>query len=609
VAKAISLFVDVIGRDKGAGSLLDNLGSKASGTHAGLGKISAGLAGMAAPAAGALAAIGGIAIGFGQMAAEAEQNVGAVETVFGSAAKKVEEFSKRSSTAVGLSASSYNELSATTGTALKAAGYSVDQLAEKNDALITRGADLASVFGGTTAEAVRAMGSAFRGEFDPLERYGVTLTMNQVNAELAARGYDKLTGAALESAKKQTIHDLIMKQSAQSAGNFAKEADTTAGAQQRATASFQDASAKLGEKLLPAMTKFAEIATTVATWVANNSELVTNLAIVLGILAGGIVAATGVMGILNIVMAANPVGAVILAVTALIAVIALLVLNWDKVVAFLRGSWENFTRWWGDGMRRMGDQWNGFWGDVGKNAKNVWDNTLGPVFNTIRDVIQNKVPGAFAEGVKWIATHWNKVQEIAKAPVRFFINTVINDGLIGTFNTVAGWVGIGKLGRVGLPPGFAGGGYTGEGTKWEPAGIVHRGEFVFTKEQTEKAGVTALSRLASSLSGYADGGFVNPVPSAILSQRFHAGHNGLDLAAPIGTPIQAAFGGRVTFAQWSPYGGGNEVHIQHAGGWETWYAHMSNFLTRAGDSVNRGQRIGLVGSTGNSTGPHLHYME
>jgi murein DD-endopeptidase MepM/ murein hydrolase activator NlpD len=364
----------------------------------------------------------------------------------------------------------------------------------------------------------------------------------------------------------------------------------------------------LGEKLLPAMTKLAEIATTVATWIAENSDLVSSLAITLGILAGGVVAATGVMTVLNIVMAANPAGAVILGITALIAVIALLAMNWDKVVAFLRGSWEGFTKWWSDGMRRVGDQWNGFWGDVGRNAQGAWDSTIGPVLNTIRDVIMNKVPGAFAEGIKWIDYHWSRIREIAKAPVRFLVDTVINDGLIGTFNTVAGWVGIGKLGRVGLPAGFAGGGYTGEGAKYEPAGVVHRGEFVFTKEQTEKAGVTALSKLAASLSGYADGGFVNPVPSARLSQGFWSGHNGLDLAAPTGTPVQAAFGGRVTFAQWSPYGGGNEIHVQHAGGWETWYAHLSNFLTRSGDSVNRGQRIGLVGSTGNSTGPHLHYM-
>lgn len=603
-----ALFFDIFGRDRGVGDMLDKVGDKAKNTDGKLRGVSGGLNSMAAPAAGALAAIGGIAIGFGQMAADAEQSVGAVENVFGRAGNQVLEFSKKSATAVGLSGNEYNQLSAIVGTALKAAGVSVDQLAAKNDQLIQRGADMASVFGGTTADAVRAMGSAFRGEFDPLERYGVTLTMAQVKAELAARGQDKLGGAAAEAAKKQAIMDLIMKQSANSAGNFAKESDTASGSQQRATASFQDAAAKLGTALLPAMTKFAEIATQVAAWVEKNSELITILVTVLGTLAAGIVAARIAMTLFNIVAAANPIGAVILAVTALIGVIVLLSANWDRITRFLQDRWNGFTRWWGDGMNKMGGQWNSFWGGVGRNVTNIWNGTLGPAFDTIKRMVTQTVPNAFRDGVKWVAVHWGKLTEIAKAPVRFLVNTVINDGLIGTFNTVAGWVGIGKLGRVGLPAGFAGGGYTGDGGKYEPKGVVHGGEFVFTKEETAKAGVGTFKRLAQALRGYAGGGFVNPVPGAPISQGYHAGHNGIDFAAAMGTPIRAAFNGFVSSAGWSAFGGGNEIHIQHPDGYSTWYAHLSRFLVKYGQAVNRGQQIGLVGSSGNSTGPHLHYM-
>lgn len=591
--------------------MLDRVSDRATNADSRLRGVTGGLQSMAAPAAGALAALGGIALGFGKMAAEAEQNVGAVETVFGSAADKVEEFSQRSAKAVGLSASEYNQLSAVTGTALKAAGVSVDELAQKNDELITRGADLASVFGGTTADAVRAMGSAFRGEFDPLERYGVTLTMNAVNAELAARGQDKLGGAAQEAAKKQAIMDLIMRQSTDSSGNFAREADTAAGSQQRATASFQDAASKLGESLIPAMTKFAEIASEVATWVSENSALVTGLAIALGVLAGGIVTASTAMTIFNIVAAANPVGAVILAVTALIAVIVLLAANWENITKFITGRWNEFTRWWGDGMNRMGGQWNNFWGDVGRNAQNAWNSTLGPVFDTIRDVVMNRVPGAFREGVNWVATHWNRLQEVAKAPVRFLINTVINDGLIGTFNTVAGWVGIGKLGRVGLPPGFAGGGYTGDGGKYEPKGIVHGGEYVFTKEETAAAGVGTLERMAKWFRGYAQGGFVNPLHSMRLTQGYNRVHKGIDLAASVGTPVYAAQSGTVRHAgpgaRAPGVWGGNEIHIIGPGNIETWYAHLSRFGVGVGQKVTAGQMIALSGNTGISSGPHLHF--
>lgn len=83
-------------------------------------------------------------------------------------------------------------------------------------------------------------------------------------------------------------------------------------------------------------------------------------------------------------------------------------------------------------------------------------------------------------------------------------------------------------------------------------------------------------------------------------------HRGLDIAAPSGSTIVAARSGTVTFAGWSDRGYGNLVKIRHAGGAETWYAHASRVLVRVGQSVSQGQPIALVGSTGISTGPHLH---
>jgi murein DD-endopeptidase MepM/ murein hydrolase activator NlpD len=84
-------------------------------------------------------------------------------------------------------------------------------------------------------------------------------------------------------------------------------------------------------------------------------------------------------------------------------------------------------------------------------------------------------------------------------------------------------------------------------------------------------------------------------------------HRGIDVAAPHGTPIVAARAGTVTFAGWSTRGYGYLVRIRHAGGAETWYAHASRVLVSVGQYVNQGERIALVGSTGLSTGPHLHF--
>jgi len=251
--------------------------------------------------------------------------------------------------------------------------------------------------------------------------------------------------------------------------------------------------------------------------------------------------------------------------------------------------------------------------NIGAAIKWVWDTVIKPVFDFLTKAINEEIPKAFETGVAAIKKVWDTIQDIAKAPVRFVIDTVINDGLIGAFNGIAGTLdpsgkSIQKLPRVALPAGFADGGYTGDGGKYQPAGVVHAGEFVFTKEQTARAGVGNLYAMAKALAGYAKGGLVRPIGNATISQPFHGGHNGIDFAAPTGSPIVAAGPGRVSSAGWSSYGGGNEIHIDHPNGLQTWYAHLSSFAVKMGQMVTAGSKIGEVGSTGNSTGPHLHYM-
>lgn len=83
-------------------------------------------------------------------------------------------------------------------------------------------------------------------------------------------------------------------------------------------------------------------------------------------------------------------------------------------------------------------------------------------------------------------------------------------------------------------------------------------------------------------------------------------HNGTDFAAPIGTPVYATADGVVIFAGWSS-GYGRLIKIQHEFGIETRYAHLNAIRVSVGDRVSRGQRIGDMGNSGRSTGPHLHY--
>jgi murein DD-endopeptidase MepM/ murein hydrolase activator NlpD len=84
-------------------------------------------------------------------------------------------------------------------------------------------------------------------------------------------------------------------------------------------------------------------------------------------------------------------------------------------------------------------------------------------------------------------------------------------------------------------------------------------------------------------------------------------HKGIDIAAPIGTPIVAAADGKVISAGWNSGGYGNLVKIKHFDGSITLYAHNSKILVRRGQWVKQGQQIAKMGSTGFSTGPHLHF--
>lgn len=122
---------------------------------------------------------------------------------------------------------------------------------------------------------------------------------------------------------------------------------------------------------------------------------------------------------------------------------------------------------------------------------------------------------------------------------------------------------------------------------------------------------------AGSSGKVGSGVFMFPVASYVyISSRFGERvhpitgelkhHNGIDIASNMGTTVYAADGGTVVLAEW--YGGyGNCIMIDHGNGYKTLYGHLSSMSVSEGQSVNKGDVIGAVGSTGNSTGPHLHF--
>ncbi|AIY03316.1 peptidase M23 [Arthrobacter sp. PAMC 25486] len=98
------------------------------------------------------------------------------------------------------------------------------------------------------------------------------------------------------------------------------------------------------------------------------------------------------------------------------------------------------------------------------------------------------------------------------------------------------------------------------------------------------------------------GGRINPITGQMGEQ-----HTGQDFAIACGNQVLAAAGGVVTFAGWHQYGGGNRVVVDHGNGLSTSYNHMSSIDVKVGQELQRGGNVGLSGTTGASTGCHLHF--
>lgn len=129
------------------------------------------------------------------------------------------------------------------------------------------------------------------------------------------------------------------------------------------------------------------------------------------------------------------------------------------------------------------------------------------------------------------------------------------------------------------------------------------------KAQTRYTGFSAISDLLTNPTGAkpAAGNKMNwPASCRYISQYFSWRHTATDIACKIGTPLYAADSGVVEVAGWGT-GYGNQIVIDHGGGKKTRYGHMSKFYVKKGDRVTKGQNIGLMGSTGWSTGPHVHF--
>jgi len=213
---------------------------------------------------------------------------------------------------------------------------------------------------------------------------------------------------------------------------------------------------------------------------------------------------------------------------------------WQGISAVISWAWNNIIKPLWAGMkielRLLGDAFTWLWHNLIEPVWNgirdtitaVWNNGIRPVFNFFKDIIKNDVAPAFSAGVSAIAAAWNGVLEVAKAPVRFVVNTVLNDGLLGAYNWIASKFGVKPDNvHVSLPAGFAAGGRIpgADSHADNMLAMVATGEHIMPTARTRKwlpilESIRLHDRLplypgdGAGLRGYADGGVVGALKGA-----------------------------------------------------------------------------------------------
>ena len=363
---AQQITIDIVAETQKLRKGVDDVNSKLSGiqnTADKLNQVTGAVVGIGVAARG-LSAVGGFIGGATSAASEMEQQFGGLDAVFESNGDRLRQFSLEASS-LGIAASDAARSAVLIGSQFKATGFDIDTVSDQTEGLLNLSADLAAQFGGTSTDAIEALGSAFRGEFNPIERYGVSLRKSDINARLAAKGLDQLTGDALKQAEIMATLELITERTADAQGAAAREADTYASQQQQMNAELENAKAELGQAFLPLMVEltkvlrivvdaftslpkgvqqgilvFGLVVAVVGPLILLVSSLATAISVIGPIFGGlklGIAAATGAFKAFSLALLGNPIFLVVAAIVTLIAIITRWILTTDEGKKF----WED----------------------------------------------------------------------------------------------------------------------------------------------------------------------------------------------------------------------------------------------------------------------------
>jgi hypothetical protein len=244
------MFLNVVSTFKGDGLAaatrqLGAFGQASNGLGSTLGKVGAALASFG---------IAAKAVKFGRdsidSARDLERNLFSVNTIFDEFSPKIVQFTKDAAQ-LGLSQKDAAKASTFLGSVLKQSGFSMDFVTSETQKLVSLGVDLAATYGYDVQEALLGMTALFRGEYDPIEKFGVAMKQSEINAELVARKLDHLTGAERRNAEQTIRLELLYQRAADATGAFGAQSGNLYVEQKKLQAQFENIQAQLGTDLLP----------------------------------------------------------------------------------------------------------------------------------------------------------------------------------------------------------------------------------------------------------------------------------------------------------------------------------------------------------------------
>jgi hypothetical protein len=387
-------------------------------------------AGFKAALGGALAGVSvGALVSFANDAvssfSELEDSSAAAGVVFGRNMGAIIKQSKNASSELGLSQQQVISAANTFGTYGKAAGLSGKELASFATEQTKLAADMASFKGTSPEQAIEAIGAALRGEMEPIRSYGVLLDDATLRNEALKMGLISTTKDALTPQQKTlAAQSAILKQTADAQGDFARTSQSTANVQKTLEANSENLRAQIGEKLAPAFTAARKAANgflagfsaaidptiqrfkDLGGWIQQNQAWLGPLASAIGAVAVAYgayravllttqlatMAVAGAQAALNAVMAANPIGLIVLAIAALVGSLIYLYQNNETVRAVIDATWAAIKTaitavvdW------VVGTAWPALqaaWTAIGTGAMWLYQNVIQPVWNGIKTAIE-----------------------------------------------------------------------------------------------------------------------------------------------------------------------------------------------------------------------------